>query len=130
MSLSDSQIASAEWEHSIGLLIQSLIPSMAVLCKCDAIASFHHNFQPIEKQSSPNVMIAFLQLEMFQQIVKYLELKRIPFQYDTNIQNVLIQDQSIFVKVNVHSQLQVKEMKGVNEQFVSAKFEVPLLNMN
>jgi hypothetical protein len=62
--------------------------------------------------------------------VKYLALKGIQFRHNTNIQNIPIQAQSVFVKMNLHSKLQVKELKEVNEQFVSAEFEIHLLNMN
>jgi hypothetical protein len=69
-------------------------------------------------------------MEKFEQILKYLLMKGIQFQYKTNIQNILIQDQSIGPKVNLRSQVEVKEMKEVNEAFVSENIEVHQLNMN
>jgi UDP-3-O-acyl-N-acetylglucosamine deacetylase len=50
-------------------------------------------------------------MEKHQQIVKCLPLNGIEFQYNINIQNNLIQDQSIFTKVNVGFQLKRKRWK-------------------
>jgi hypothetical protein len=145
MSISYLQIVSVEWEHLKDLndlkdlkelndlkelLIQTLICSIDRSCKIDAIANFHHNDQPIEKQSWPNVLNSILQMGNVQQIVKCLHLKQIEVQYNSNIQNIPIRDQSMCAKVNLHLKLKVKEMKEVNEEFVSTNFEVHLLNMN
>jgi hypothetical protein len=69
-------------------------------------------------------------MERFQHILEYRRMKGIQFQHNSSIQNIGVQERSTVAKVNLHSQVEVKEMKEVNEAFLSKYFEVQLLNMN
>jgi hypothetical protein len=111
--------------EKLSLLILGCFPSGISIksfssneCESESESSEMQNICKISIEDCASKFNSYSTAEL-ENISKHLMMKGIQFQDKSHIRNIPIQEKSISPKVNLHSQLEMKEMKEVNEAFLS-----------